>query len=755
MKFRFFFFTLLATLLPGTATDLHAGVVMAGNYKVEDVLVESNPAERTAADELRLYLHKIFGKLKVARYRIYVGYTEENKRFFGEELINSLDDEEFVIKSSPRGDIHLLGGRPRGTLYAAYWLLDRLLGVRWYTPDFEYVPSHESIDLGDIDLRQKPVFSYRPPSGRDLPYGVNMGRNNPQWSARNLLNDSGANPRRHHISQQYGGEFTWSPPYRCHALHLLIPPDKYFKQHPEWWALYKGERTTRGARGVSADYCLSSQGLVQETIKNIRQYLLDYPMSRLVSVQEGDATVAACECEQCQALLQSFGGKESGLWIYFTNQVGEALKEEFPEVKFITFAYTRSMAPPVNIEVAPNVGVQICAWGKSRGLPYADPRNKNGNEFISEVLQPWRKLTENIVFWDYIYSFGDEFLQDPNPLVSVENMKMFSTFTKIGGYMENSADSISNGQPFKTWLIARLQWNPEQVEGEELLEEFCRHYYGAEAGQFIADWWKLLRETNEKQGFSEFRAGGSLGKADFEDLPAVLQSQGLFQKALTLSASDAEQYLRVKDAYMPVQYRMLNQWPAWQAELQEKGIDIEKLYTTLRSHAELRDKQGMKLMDKFIKQIDSSYALRNIKAQASRLYGTYSPALAYDGNPETHYHAGSSAAWCQIEFDEPRLISRISSITTGSRNNYEHDYKVSGSLDGKAWFDLVPLKTVQPQEEDDEYFVVDDQLPAPQEVKFVRTTMNKVKMRDGRINDVVLREQYFNLEELPPKRKKK
>jgi len=125
--------------------------------------------------------------------------------------------------------------------------------------------------------------------------------------------------------------------------------------------LYKGERTTRSPKGVSSDYCLSNQALVQETIRNIRQYLLDYPMSRLVSVQEGDGTMAPCECDECQKLLQQFGGKESGLWINFANQVGEALKEEFPEVKFITFAYTRTMAPPVNIEVAENVGVQICA----------------------------------------------------------------------------------------------------------------------------------------------------------------------------------------------------------------------------------------------------------------------------------------------------------------------------------------------------------------------------------------------------------
>jgi len=169
VKIKCIILSLIACLLSGKTAILYAGVTMAGDYQVVDVLELSTPAERTAADELRLYLHRIFGKLKVGGYRIHVGHTEENKRFFGEELLNSLQPEEFVIKSSTRGDIHLAGGRPRGTLYAAYWLLDRLLGVRWYTPDFEYVPTYETFDLGDIDIRQKPVFLYRPRPGTTSP----------------------------------------------------------------------------------------------------------------------------------------------------------------------------------------------------------------------------------------------------------------------------------------------------------------------------------------------------------------------------------------------------------------------------------------------------------------------------------------------------------------------------------------------------------------------------------------------------------
>src|SRR5262249_11311901 len=34
---------------------------------------------------------------------------------------------------------------PRGTLYAAYWVLDRLCGVRWYAPDFTHVPTRTTL----------------------------------------------------------------------------------------------------------------------------------------------------------------------------------------------------------------------------------------------------------------------------------------------------------------------------------------------------------------------------------------------------------------------------------------------------------------------------------------------------------------------------------------------------------------------------------------------------------------------------------
>jgi hypothetical protein len=43
------------------------------------------------------------------------------------------------------------------------------------------------------------------------------------------------------IADDYGGHHTFT--YFVHSFYPLIPPDKYFEAHPEWFSEINGKRT--------------------------------------------------------------------------------------------------------------------------------------------------------------------------------------------------------------------------------------------------------------------------------------------------------------------------------------------------------------------------------------------------------------------------------------------------------------------------------------------------------------------------------
>jgi len=130
---------------------------------------------QTAAADLQQYVRKISGAelpivaddarpegplVLVGRSRL----TDEMHIEIPSGLTPARKEEGFVVRAA--GDRLLLAGNDagpyHGTEYATYDLLERL-GVRWFMPgEFgEIVPTRATIDVPDLDVRQKPDFIMR------------------------------------------------------------------------------------------------------------------------------------------------------------------------------------------------------------------------------------------------------------------------------------------------------------------------------------------------------------------------------------------------------------------------------------------------------------------------------------------------------------------------------------------------------------------------------------------------------------------
>jgi hypothetical protein len=79
-----------------------------------------------------------------------------------------------------------------------------------------------------------------------------------------------------------------------HTMFSLVPPEKYFELHPEYYALMDGKR-------VKTQLCLSNAEVLAITIEELGKRMKEKPDKIYWSVSQMD-TFGACECDGCKTL---------------------------------------------------------------------------------------------------------------------------------------------------------------------------------------------------------------------------------------------------------------------------------------------------------------------------------------------------------------------------------------------------------------------------------------------------------------------
>jgi hypothetical protein len=474
-------------------------------------------AEQTAAKELKEYLQKISGAefaiVQEPDFKggpaIYVGWTEFAKKQ-GLDFA-TFGEEESLLKTVDKSVI-VGGGRPRGTLYAAYDLLERDLGVRWYTPWQETIPQKASLTLQETDRRFQPAFEFRWNNAFNGSYpflkDVKLPDNIPtpgrmdtvRWMARNRLNVglkyiTSVEPGGKWIEwpEEYGGAVVTKNPSN-HSFQYFIPDDKYFKTHPEFFSLRDGKRVPQGdhSTGLGLNHlCLSNPELPKVFAENVIKWIKENPDAYYVAVVPNDASRPMCDCEECKKIALKYmppgtnrdNQHEAGLVLQFVNQVAEIVCKEFPKQRILTLSYNFSSAPPVGIKAHPNVIVQMCGGGMSSGLRI-NPNVQDSKKDLARYAG-WEEVTKRLWVWDY--QCGQTSSMDNfKPLLWATD-RMFKNFQKKGGYTGmfieaewNSPPVIPDYYELNTWLSAKLMCDPG-VDADALIREYIKDVYGKAA----------------------------------------------------------------------------------------------------------------------------------------------------------------------------------------------------------------------------------------------------------------------------------
>ena len=512
------------------STHAVAGLWLFKDRKSDYVIVlpeDASVSERIAANELSDMLTRISGAtLKVtqtpASKNIFVGWTAATG-----VIRPQAEDESYTYKTIG-SNLHIYGGSNRGTMYGVYAFLERELGVRWLTSEVTHMPKVRQYELPQLNHSEHPAIRQR----LDFCYDA---LKHDEWVVHNLLN-----AQYPHSKTLYGNMDTY---WGIHTFKVLIPPEKYFKSHPEYFSLYKG------ARSDKAQLCLSNAEMRRELIKNLKEIISTRPGYWCYDVSQNDNSFP-CECRSCKQLVKKYGG-ESGAIIWFVNQVAGEIKQDYPDKLIGTFAYRYTRhAPQSRIKPADNVVIRLCdiECCMAHGLEQCEQ-----NQSFLDDLKDWQKKTRNIYIWDYTTGFLNYLLPFPNFDVLAENFRLFSRSNVIG-VMEEGAHNApwAEFSELKQWLIANLLWNPYQ-NVDSLASIFINDYYGA-AAPHVRRYYNLCKQQIGRDVHFTVRIDWNNGiYTDKFTTDATI----IIQQALAAVRKDSDEYKRVQRIAAQIYYLRL------------------------------------------------------------------------------------------------------------------------------------------------------------------------------------------------------
>ena len=454
----------------------------------------------------------------------------------------ALKDEEWVIRSFG-GDVVVNGGGTRGCLYAVSHFLEDEVGVRWWSDKEEDVPVRERLDLKALRRRGKPHFLYRNVY-RDA------AERDPRTMVRRRLNANGADGGV--IPFAWGGSIEYGSPKHCHNWDHFIPWAKYGKDHPEWFSLWKGRRI--GGQGeTGGQLCLTNGEMFEEFRRNLLATIAErYARAKAAGVEPEafyDVSMndnwAYCMCPDCEKETAAYG--HSGRQLRFVNRLAAAVAKEYPKAYLTVIAYYRGEERPKGgVKAAENVIVKFCVTQQNQVAPFADPTNEKQRT----LLESWKDGAENLQVFDYSTTYRQPFVRGlpyPSEFRLGDRVRFYRDRNVVGIFTEHEQQRpLGDMWELKFYVESRLYEDPD-LDETQLVREFCRGYFGEQAGSVVFKIRDLLRMAAERKR-AQVTWEPQLGSFNFVNHRLLAKLVELFDRAERLAAGDERHLRRVRQA---------------------------------------------------------------------------------------------------------------------------------------------------------------------------------------------------------------
>ena len=509
------------------------------------VLRESSPVMDFAAAELSSYIAKISGAtLKLER-----NTTDHLKgcivlaKHSGEFAIPGMpqppSEREMFIVQCDGQNLFILGGSDRAVLYGVYAFLEHL-GCRWFypRPEEEVVPNLPTIQVNKIRLAEKPEMALRglyfvPIIHRD----IQIIKNFIDWMGKRRLNMFLTHPgfyTKHlcdiiqwpNVREQILPEIKKRGIMLNMSLHTALyhfPPDKYFSEHPEWFALVNGKRQP-------SQICYSNRQAVDAYAQSITEYARKNPQVDIIGCWPMDG-LGYCECNDC---------KQPDLILEAVNEVARRVKKVRPDVIVEHLLYHISNNLPTRVLPESNVLVLWCGRD-SEMKEWADVCKRAGSKGVYQLEYMWGNK----------YNFKGSAKLCPSDVVqslktTVENGLIGITPLFIPTY--NWWRSGLN-----IYVFSQIAWNHD-ADLDEILNDYYHRYYreaSAPMKTYFGLWWNRIVDPGAK--YEKTKYGTINIKKHENNKAAFTEARAALDKADGI-ASNADLRARLKKARLYLDY---------------------------------------------------------------------------------------------------------------------------------------------------------------------------------------------------------
>ena len=628
----------------GNVTLVQEGVPRA------DVVLPDDASEtlQLAAKELQTHVALVSGaRLRITTegaathpLRIHVGLTGAAA---GMDLPLTEADvgfDGYVVRTTADA-IAIAGPRDKGTLNGVYGFLEGHLGVRWYYPGplGTHVPTTPTITVGAINEVSRPRFATRKPwynSNATSGYSDQEKQEYGIWVRRN---------RAGGMSGYVGHHWVYS-----------IPFDRYFAEHPEYFAEIQGQRRR-------SQLCTTNADVVDLYTADILGRFAADPDFRYASMSPNDGA-GWCECKQCLAISDDLTGRI----VDFINRVAANVQPKYPDRYVAFYAYAGIVSPPAGAaKLEPGAMPWIAHYSVCQMHPLSDPTCPYQAGFRRKV-EGWREISEQIGVREYASWW---------PVPCCESRRLANDtryYASVGGIgMSREYLEVQYGTPLLMWLEHKLLWNPDR-ELSELLDDFFGRFYGS-AGPAMQSVYRKLAARQEVAAPPSANWTGNNFEAP-RIYPRDMLAQAVERvRGIEANVAESTAAERVRRERLALEHAVL--WlDAWAADRQyaNSGNNKEGTIGTLTALTEFRDT----LPDNHV----VSRVARNWATRQIELYGTDRTTVAKPGDWgfTDSYNAGGMARIDAEELVGLRASTWGLRLPRGREGHIQYRFVAKGDL---------------------------------------------------------------------------
>jgi len=458
----------------------------ASSYRDMGIVIPENasPILQHAAEVFKKYwedcTHRpiVISTLNQGVINIWLGAELCTKEWIIPEELEELGDEGFIIRTytptrryAQKGvakQLLICGKTDIGTLHGVYAFFERYLNVAWLSDSYIHKPAL-GYRLKEMDYKFSPHFEYRVFLS-DLP------------------------------------EFKMEGD-RKEGLHLSLSiQESDFIPIPIYKCFYTEEYTQNTAELETKVFhpqrpiCFLSEETKQVFINFMKKQIELYPQRKLWTIDTGDTEINSCPCNNCQEQVEITKSPITPL-LKMLNDVIETLEKLYPEkdLQFCLFLKNGMRKAPHNIQIHNKIFIALSTDTCDIARAIDDPISQTNACFFND-LKDWRNLTSNLLIRYYVgVNYFCGLFHQPELFNFQKDIQTFDRYHVRGIIICTPSQQVFPFTEFgalKSYLLARLMWDPDLILEEEI-NRFLNLYYGP-AGVKYAEFFNYQKDFVKK-----------------------------------------------------------------------------------------------------------------------------------------------------------------------------------------------------------------------------------------------------------------